>query len=72
MRPNRIQAVTRHASDDLESLAVKPATAAQLLDCSRNTIYNLIARGELRASKVGGLTRIKVDDLRALLERGEL
>ena len=56
----------------LQPLAVSPQQAAQLCGCSRQHIYNLIGRGELRAAKLGGLTRIRVADLEALLDRGEL
>jgi len=47
-----------------ELLAVSPAKAAELLGVSRQTIYNLIERGELcRIEGLGRCSRIRYADL---------
>ena len=50
-------------------IAVRPSTAAELLDCSRQHIYQLIERGELRRIQIPGSTavRIPVEDIYGLL-----
>lgn len=59
------------AIDSLDRLAVKPARAAVLLDCSRTKIYDAINGGELRAVKVAGMLRIPMSEIRRHLENGE-
>jgi excisionase family DNA binding protein len=44
-----------------------PEEAAHRLRCGRTTVYALIKSGELRARKLGSLTRISDDDLQALI-----
>lgn len=46
--------------------AVSPAEAASMLDICRGTIYNLIARGELRYVKIGRATRIPIAEIERL------
>ena len=66
-----LEQVRRRHDDMLAGLiAVSPSHAANLIGVSRQTIYNLIERGDLRRSKVGRATRIPVADLVALIERG--
>lgn len=50
-------------------LAVRAVTAAEMLDCSRAHIYQLMERGELRRIKIAGskAVRIPVEDVYALL-----
>lgn len=46
--------------------------AAEVLACSRDHVYDLIARGELRAVDIGhgrAKTRIRTDDLQAYIDR---
>ena len=52
-----------------EPIAVSPATAAKMIDCSRQHIYQLIERGEIRRCKVSGskAVRIPLVDLYAVL-----
>lgn len=50
-----------------ERLAYTPQEAADELRVCRATIYNLIARGELRVVKLGRATRIPADELRRLM-----
>jgi excisionase family DNA binding protein len=46
---------------------LSPAQAAAYLGVSRQTIYNLRARGALQFHKVGRSTRIRMSDLDALI-----
>jgi excisionase family DNA binding protein len=50
--------------------ALSPAEAARALGICRATIYNLIARGELKASKIGRSTRIALSEIERLLADG--
>ena len=45
-------------STNFGPLLLKPTHAARLLDCSRTTIYDLINRGHIKATRVGTLLRI--------------
>jgi excisionase family DNA binding protein len=54
----------RHA---VELLAYSPQQAAEALGTTRQTIYNLIRRGELRRFKIASLTRIPAADVHALV-----
>lgn len=48
-------------------MAYRVDEAAENLGLCRATIYNLIARGELRAVKIGRATRIPASELERLL-----
>jgi excisionase family DNA binding protein len=50
-------------------LAVRASTAAQMLDCSRAHIYQLMERGELQRIQIAGSksVRIPVRDIYAVL-----
>lgn len=48
-------------------LAYSPAEAAEALGVTRQTIYNLIARGQLRRFHVGTCARIPAADVHALV-----
>jgi excisionase family DNA binding protein len=52
---------------NITPIAVSPAIAAEAIGVSRASIYNLIARGELTAHKIGRSTRIAVADLERLI-----
>jgi excisionase family DNA binding protein len=52
--------------DDQSRVVVSPATAAMMLDVSRQQIYNLIAEGRLRRHHIGRSARIPVADIYAL------
>jgi len=56
---------------EIRRSALSPAETATALHVSRQTVYNLIERGELRRFKVGGLTRIPVADVLALIGGGD-
>lgn len=49
-------------------LAVRAVTAAQMLDCSRAHIYQLMERGELRRIQIRGskAVRIPIEDVYAI------
>ena len=51
----------------LKPLAVRPSTAARLLDCGRTYIYGLIQRGEIRTIPFGDGQRILMAELEAYL-----
>jgi excisionase family DNA binding protein len=51
-------------------IAYSPAEAAAALGITRQTVYALIARGELRRFKVGRCTRIPTADVHALVGGG--
>ena len=51
-------------------LAVSPAVAGAMVGLCRASIYNLVARGELKAVKIGRATRIPVAELERLVARG--
>lgn len=62
------------AGDALEQRRlVRVSEAAKVLDCSRDHVYDLIARGQLESIDIGGkgrsLTRIRLAELDAYLER---
>jgi excisionase family DNA binding protein len=58
-------AQTRHQ----HPVAVRATTAAQLLDCSRAHVYQLMERGQLRRIQIPGskAVRIPTEDVYALL-----
>jgi excisionase family DNA binding protein len=56
----------------LTLLLVDVRQAAQLLQCSRSLLYELIRAGELPTVKIGRLTRIPVSALHGFVERGGL
>jgi excisionase family DNA binding protein len=47
-----------------EPVAVRPKTAAAMLDCSETTIWKLCKEGKLRVTKVGADNRVTVDSIR--------
>jgi excisionase family DNA binding protein len=48
-------------------IALTVNQAAEIIGCSRPTIYAAIKRGELRKFKIGRMTRIPVADVYALV-----
>lgn len=54
----------------MEQLAVSVDSAARSLGISRRSLFNLIARGEIRSVKIGGRRLIPVAQLHELVERG--
>jgi excisionase family DNA binding protein len=52
----------------MEPILLRPAKAAQLADISRSVAYDLIAKGEWPAVRVGRSLRVPVKDLVAWVE----
>jgi excisionase family DNA binding protein len=50
-----------------ERIALTVDQAAEIIGCSRPTIYAAIKRGDLRKFKIGRLTRIPAADVYALI-----
>lgn len=50
-------------------ITVRPAEAARLLGVNRGTIYALAQRGEFRILKDGARSHIKIEELRAYVDR---
>ncbi|MBO0827763.1 MAG: helix-turn-helix domain-containing protein [Streptosporangiales bacterium] len=46
--------------------------AAEALDVSRTSVYDLIARGELTATRVGGRIRVPVNEVEALIKKNKI
>lgn len=69
-RPRRAHQSTpsTFSADLLERPAQTIASAALILDVSRQTIYNLVAAGKLRRSTIGRSVRIPTADILALLD----
>jgi excisionase family DNA binding protein len=53
----------------LDIQTYSPDRVAELLSVSRRHVFNMIGRGELRYSKLGGRTVIRHADLIGLLQR---
>ncbi|MGJ7483717.1 helix-turn-helix transcriptional regulator [Variovorax sp. LT2P21] len=59
-----------HAQPPAQGLLMKISAVAARLQCSRGTVYNLIARGQLHPIKISaGIVRIRVDEVEALLHQ---
>jgi len=56
----------------VEPVAVKPTTAAKMLDCGLTTIYRMINKGELETVKLlDGDERVIVASIRKRAERAK-
>ncbi len=55
--------------DDIERLCYKPQEVAQMLNVSRNKVYELISSGELPSIKIGSSYKIPVDAFQAFLKK---
>jgi excisionase family DNA binding protein len=58
------------ARDAVDRIAYSPAEAARALGCTRQTIYALIDRGELRRYKIGRSTKLNAAEVHALVGGG--
>lgn len=54
---------------DLTKFVLTPDDLARVLRCHKSTIYRLLKRGEIPAFKIGTEYRVRVDDVRAIIER---
>ncbi len=59
----KLAKMTQEKADEV----INVEKAAEILRCSRLTIYNFIKRGKLKALKVGKLFYIKKGDVEALI-----
>lgn len=55
--------------DSPDILLVSPSDAARLVSLSRSNIYKLIKTGVLPVVRIGGVTRVPVEQLRAWIAR---
>lgn len=46
--------------------------AAEALDVSRTSVYDLIARGDLSVVRVGGRVRVPVEEIEALIAKNTI
>lgn len=53
-------------------IAYRPEVAARVLGVSRTTLYRMIAKGDLKAHKLGTATVIRHADLSRLVDAAEL
>lgn len=53
----------------MDKLAVKPSEAARLVDVSRTTLYRWMNQEGFPVVRLGGCTRILVDDLREWVKK---
>jgi excisionase family DNA binding protein len=58
-------------SETAERLAYRPDEAARVLGCSRDTVYKLLASGELKGWKLGAARLINADELRRFVRERE-
>ncbi len=66
-RQDQVEALSR---GEQKKLLVTVDEAANMLDCSRPTVYDLVrsSRGQLRFVKVGSRTKLRLADVRAYVE----
>lgn len=69
LAPN-VRKVVDTTNQSVERIAFSPGEAATAIGCSRKHIYALFASGVLHPYKIGRLTRISADELRALVTAG--
>ena len=53
----------------MDPLLLRPTEAAEVIAVGRSKCYELLARGEVPAIRVGGRLRVPVDGLRAWVEQ---
>ncbi len=54
----------------VERVALSPDEAAAVLGVTRQTIYNLISRGQLTRYKIGRSAKLNADEVRSLVGGG--
>ena len=52
----------------LQNQPLQTIPKAELLACSERHVWNLIARGDLPAYRLGAITRLRVSDLQAYVD----
>jgi excisionase family DNA binding protein len=53
--------------EKLETLLVRPAKAAQLLDMSKSKLYGALHRGEIPSVTIAGQLRIPLPEIKKLI-----
>jgi excisionase family DNA binding protein len=53
----------------MDKLLYRAEEVSEVLGLGRTKVFALIARGDIRAVKIGGSTRVPADELRAYVER---
>ena len=53
----------------MDALLLKPEQAAELLNVSRSTVYQLLSRNEIASIKIGASRRITMEALREYVEK---
>lgn len=61
--------IYRRQEPELPLLLVNAKQAGRMLSVCERTIFNLVARGELRAIHIGKSVRFAVEDLKAWIAR---
>jgi excisionase family DNA binding protein len=59
------------ANDVQERMAYRPEEAARALGCSRDTIFKLLASGQLRGWHIGAARLISGDEIRRFIRERE-
>lgn len=54
--------------DDRECVSVR--TTAEILQCGRSTVYELLRAGKLKSVKIGRLRRVTLKSIRKLAQTG--
>ncbi len=62
-----METVTDPANPAERQLAYSPESAAEALDISRSTIYNMMADGRLPSFKIGRCRRIPAEAIQSLM-----
>lgn len=52
----------------LQNQPIQTIPKAELLACSERHVWNLIARGELSAYRLGAITRLRIEDVEAFVD----
>lgn len=58
-------------TDVEERLSYRPEEAAKIIGCSRDTIFKLLASGQLKGWKIGAARFISADEIRRFIRERE-
>ncbi len=64
-----VVADSREQRQGMEPILLRPEQAAEALNVSRSTIYQLLRRNEITSIKIGAARRIRPEALREYVER---
>ena len=68
-KPPTAEAPDLPAPPQIPRVGYKVTEVAEMLGLTRQTVYNLIRRGEIRPFRPGGATRISADEVERLVKR---